>query len=117
MPVCITGPCLAPNELNNVKDMPRKYTGILRTLCNPTIFRILVYSRPWHIQNQRHTQNPGIFRTEVYSEPWDTQNQRQIQNPVKHLRWSIVEKLLTAIVVFANYNYFCNISFSHSLHF
>ena len=51
----------------------------------------------------------------VFSEPWDTQNLSQMQNPVKHLQWSIVQKLLTAIVVFANYNYFCNISFSHSI--
>ena len=49
--------------------MPRKYSGTLRTLCNPGIFRTLVYSKPWHIQNQKHMQNPGIFRTEVYSEP------------------------------------------------
>ena len=48
-------------------------------------------------------QNPGIFRTEVYSELWDTQNTRQIQNSVKHLRWSVEQKLLTAILVFANY--------------
>ena len=61
--------------------------------------------------------NPGTFRTEVYSETWDTQNLRQIQNPVKRLQWSIVQKLLTAIAVFPNYNYYCNISFSHSLLF
>ena len=30
---------------------------------NPGIFRTLVYSEPWHIQNQSHIQNPGIFRT------------------------------------------------------
>ena len=52
------------------------------------------------MQNQRHMQNPGIFRTEVYPEPSDT------QNPVKHLRWSIVQKLLTElflqiIIIFA----------------
>ena len=47
------------------------------------MFRILVYSKPWHLQNS------GIFRTEVYSEPWDT------QDTVKHLQWSIVQKLLT----------------------
>ena len=97
--------------------MPRKYSGLLRTLCNPSIFRTLVYSKPWQIQNQRHMQNSGIFRTEVYSEPWGTQNPRQIQNSVKHLRWSIVQKLLTATAVFANYNYFWNISFLHSLLF
>ena len=76
--------------------MPRKYSGILRTLCYSSRFRILVYSKPWHIQN------PDIYRTEAYSEPWDTQNLTQIQNPVKHLRWSTVQKLLTSIVIFAN---------------
>ena len=49
--------------------MPRKYSGILRTQCNPKIFRTLKYSKPWHIQNQKHMQNPDIFRSEVYSEP------------------------------------------------
>ena len=29
---------------------------------NPDIFRILVYSEPWHIENQRHIQNSGRFR-------------------------------------------------------
>ena len=91
--------------------MARKYSGILRTLCKPSIFRTLIYSKPWHIQN------PDIFRTEVYSEPWDTQNLTKIQNPIKHLQWSVVQKLLTAIVVFSNYNYFCNISFLSSLLF
>ena len=42
--------------------MPRKYSGILRTLCNPSIFRTLAYSEPWHIQNR------GIFRTLGYLE-------------------------------------------------
>ena len=51
-------------------------------LCNPDIFRTLVYSEPWQIQNQRHIQNLGIFRTlasskpEGYSEPWYIQNRR-----------------------------------------
>ena len=52
----------------NVKGMPRKYSSTLRTLCNSSIFRTLVYLEPWYIQNQRHMQNPGIFRTEVYLE-------------------------------------------------
>ena len=81
--------------------MFRNYSGILGTLCNPGIFRTLTYSKPWHIQNQRHMQNPGIFRNLIYSEPWHIQNQRCIQHPVKHLRWSILQKILTAIVVFA----------------
>ena len=48
-----------------------------------------VFSKPWHIQNQKHMQNPGIFRAEVCWEPLDT------RNPVKHLWWRIEQKLLT----------------------
>ena len=61
------------------------YTGIFSTLCNPGIFRTVVYSESWifktgrhiqnsvypnlwHIQNQRHIQNPGLFRILGYSE-------------------------------------------------
>ena len=39
------------------------YSGIIRTLCDPSIFRNLVYSKPWYIQNQKHIQSRGIFRT------------------------------------------------------
>ena len=52
------------------------YSGMLRTLCNSGIFGNLVYSEPWHSQNQKifqdqkHIQNPGLFSTLVYSEPW-----------------------------------------------
>ena len=49
--------------------MPRKYLVILRTLFKSSIFRSLVYSKLWHIQNHKHMQNPGIFRKEVCSEP------------------------------------------------
>ena len=31
--------------------MFRKYSGILRALCNPSIFRTLVYSKPWDTEN------------------------------------------------------------------
>ena len=34
------------------------------------IFRILAYSEPWRLQNERHIQNSAIFRTLAYSEPW-----------------------------------------------
>ena len=51
---------------NNVKGLPRIYSGILRTLCSPSMFRTLIYSKPWDIQNPnifRYIQNPGILRT------------------------------------------------------
>ena len=47
----------------------RNSTGIFKTLCNPRIFKTLVYSEDWHIQNPRH-----------------------IQNPVRHLQWSVLRK-------------------------
>ena len=142
--------------------MSGKYSAILRTLCNPSIFKTLqsviqnfrtaprIFKKEhfWHSFTQKYLKItlflekgtllsnnlrgsirlpdansfwivpcPDIFRAEVYSEPWDTQNLMQIQNTVKHLRRNIALKLLTAMVVFANYNYFCNTSFSHSLLF
>ena len=89
--------------------MPRKYSGILRTLHNPSIFRALVfktlpysepeaYAEPWHIQNS------GIFRTMGYS----TRDKFRTLSNI----YDGVLKLLTAIDVFANYNHFCNINFS-----
>ena len=97
--------------------MPRKYWGMLRTLCNPSTFRTPVYSKPWHIQNQRHMQNPGVFGTEVYSEPWDTQNSTQTQNPVKHSTMERWAKVVNNYSCFSQISYFCNISFSLSLLF
>ena len=72
----------------------RNYSGIFSTLCNPDIFRTLIYSESCHIQNQRHIQNPGISKTLAHSatetspESWDIQNWRHTQNLSKHLRWS-----------------------------
>ena len=72
------------------------YLGIIQT-----------YSEQLYIQNQTHTKDISIFRTlavsrpDTYSEPWNIQNQRHIQNPVKHLRWSFLQKQLTAIIIFA----------------
>ena len=62
----------------------------------PSVTR--AYSEPWYIHNHE------VFRTEAYAELWDTQSPRQILNPVKHLQRSNVQKLLIAVVVFANYD-------------
>ena len=77
----------------------------------------MVFPEPWHIQNHNQIQNPSIFTTLVYSEPSHIQNAgvfeaypRHIQNPVKHQWWSVLRKQLTAIIIFANYNYFCSVS-------
>ena len=50
------------------------YSGIFKTLCNPGIFRTVVYPEPWHIQKQKYIQNLGIFAILVYSEPPQIQN-------------------------------------------
>ena len=42
------------------------YSGTFRTLCNPCIFRTVVYPEPWHIQNQMLIQNLCIFTTLLY---------------------------------------------------
>ena len=42
-------------------------------------------------------------------------NPRHTENPFKHPWWSALRKELTAIIIFANYEYSCNISFSVSL--
>ena len=46
------------------------YSGILRTLCNPGIFKTAVYPKLIHVHNnnhiQWHIQNPSMFRTLVY---------------------------------------------------
>ena len=76
----------------------RIYSGIFRTLCNPSMYCItLLYSEHCYIESKRHIQNidtfrelanseqeacsdpwyiqdPGIFRTLVYSGPWYIQD-------------------------------------------
>ena len=47
-------------------------------------------------------------KLEAYSKPW------YIQNPIKHLRWNVLRIQLTAMIIFASYNYFRNIIFSLS---
>ena len=101
----------------------RNYSGLFWALCNPDIFRILVYSESSHIQDQSHIQNPCISKVlahseiETYSESWALQNPRIIRTGfIPRTLWNIynglLEKQLTAITIFANYNHFCNITFS-----
>ena len=103
-------------DLGIFMDIPT-YSGIFITLCSAGIFRTLVaYSEPWYIQN------PVLFKILVYSDPWN------IQNPVKHLRWSILRKYLTVIIIFAisafhvlslvkKYVFLTHIWFLHQKHF
>ena len=101
------------------------YPGLFWILCNPNselwhiqnlcifktrgIFRTLLYSKLWHIQNQGHIQNPRLFRTLGYSEP------KAYSEPCQISTRERFGKQLTAIIIFASYNYFHNISFSCSL--
>ena len=62
-------------------DIIRNFSNILQTLCNSSIFRNLIYSESWHIQNQRHTKNSGRFKTLVHTEPEIYSESRAIQNP------------------------------------
>ena len=54
----------------------------------------------------KHIQNPV--------QPCYMKNQGHIQNPVNELRWIILWKQLTATIIYPNYNYCRNISFSRS---
>ena len=64
------------------------------------IFRTLVYAKLWHIPNHRHIQNPGLFRT------------GGILKTLLNIMMEHFEKQLTAVIIFASYNYFQNINFS-----
>ena len=68
------------------------------------IFRTLVHPKLWHIQNLRHTQNPELLKTLEYSQPETYSKPRQTCT-MEHL-----EKQLTAVIFFASYNYFRNVS-------
>ena len=112
-------------QIQTHSSISRNYSGIFRTMCNPGIFRIVVYPEPdifrtrsisripvypepWYIQNpsifktlayrnQKHIHNPGTFRSLVYSEHWYIQNPRHIQKPAKYLRRGVLRKKLTEI--------------------
>ena len=47
-----------------------------RSVCNPGIFRTLVYSESWHIQNPDITKTLARLKPETYSEFWAVQNPR-----------------------------------------
>ena len=74
----------------------RAYSRIFRTLCNPDIFRTLVYSESEEYSEPWCIQIPDIFKTLAYSEPCQT--------------WSVVVKIVNG------YNYFY-VSFSRSIYF
>ena len=73
----------------------KNYSGVFRTLRNPTIFRNLIYSEPLLIQNQKHNQKPFILRnlvyseSEVYWEHWYIQNSGIFRNLLYSKPWHI----------------------------
>ena len=66
-------------------DIPMQIQpDIIRHIQNPVkpnIFRTLVYSELWQIQNHRHMQSLSIFRTLASSEPEPYWELWYIQNP------------------------------------
>ena len=90
----------------------KTYSGIFWHMYNSRIFKTLVYSELWHIQNQKHIQNSGISKTlthlepETYSESWNTQNWRHTS------RMEHFEKQLKTKIILSSQNYFHNVSFS-----
>ena len=106
------------------------YSGIIQAYSEPCV--IITYSELWYIENPRIFKTRGIFRTLIHPKLWYVQNQRHVQNPglfrspgyLKPEAYSEScqtstmerpEKQLTAIIIFASYNYFRNTSFSRPL--
>ena len=104
---------------SNISRNNQAYTGIIQAYSEPCV--AMVYSKIWYIQNpgisktsifRTHIQSSGIFKTrdmfrilgyselEAYSEACQT-------STMEHF-----EKQVAAIIIFASYNYFRNISIS-----
>ena len=89
--------------------------GIFRTLVcseschiqSQSTFRALVYLKLWDIQNQKHIQTAGLFRTLEYSEL-----ERYPESYQTSTMRTSFENQVEAIIIFASYNHFRNISFS-----
>ena len=88
------------------------YSGIFKTLCNPGVFRTVVFPEPWHIQNQKHILNSGIFTTLVYSELPYIQN-ADIFKIAGIFR--TLSNIYDEVFCENGYNYFRSISLSRSL--
>ena len=97
----------------------RNYSGIFWTLCNPGIFRTLLYWASWHIQNQNMSEaysepwyihNCGTFRTRKMLRILSYSESKTYSEPCQASTMEHFEKQLTVIIIFASYDYFCNIS-------
>ena len=75
------------------------------------------YSKPesywelWHIQCCGTFRTTDIFRILLYK-ILGYLEQEAYSEPCRTLQWNTFENQLTAIIIFASYKYFCNISFS-----
>ena len=57
---CVTPAYLEPWHIQNTaKHLSRNI--LFKTLCNPDIFRNLVYSQLWYILKSKHIQNPAEY--------------------------------------------------------
>ena len=89
---CVTLTCLKLWYIQN--------PDIFRTR---SIFRTLAYSEPWYIQNHRIFRTLAYSKSEAYPEPCQTYTM------------NLLRKLLTAIIIFTNYNYFRSTTLTRSL--
>ena len=79
---CVTRAYLKPWHIQNSRHIHNTAKHLLwnisfKTLCNPDIFRALLYSQVWYILKSKH-----------------------IQSSAKHLRWSILLKTLCNYSIF-----------------
>ena len=99
----------------------RNYWGIFSTLCNPSIFRILAYSKaeaysePWYTRNSSTFRTRDICRILSYSEHWVIQNCKDAQDLVKHLQLSTLRNSLR--LIFMQYYLFMPSSSSNKCDF
>ena len=57
----------------------------------------LAFATRWNQKHQSYVRIRLFFKI---PEPWHIQNQKHIQNLVKYLRWSVLQKWLTAVIIF-----------------
>ena len=110
-----------PAQSEIFRNYSSVWSDIFRTLCNPGLFRTLVYSETWYCDTW-YIQNPGIFRNLVlrhlvYSEPWHIQKP-SIATPAIFRTLAYLELCQTsrtAIIIFAKSNHLHNFSSSGTL--
>ena len=99
----------------------RNYSGIFWTLCklwhiqNSGIFIILAYSKPEAYSEPCYIQNSGTFRTRDIFRTLSYSELEAYSEPCQKSTMECFQKQLTAMIIFANHNYFRGISFSHPL--